>query len=54
VKFEKENGGSGLRYPFCIKLGNTAITRELGVDAMTGKLLEIAPEKKSGLTGNFT
>lgn len=41
---ENENGGSGLRYSFDIKCGNSARTRELGVDAMTGKILENAPD----------
>jgi uncharacterized membrane protein YkoI len=37
-ELEKEAGGSGLRYSFDIKSGN--VTYEVGVDAMTGKLLE--------------
>ena len=41
-ELEKENGGSGLRYSFDIKHGN--VTQEVGVDAMTGKVLENAPE----------
>lgn len=41
-ELEKEAGGSGLRYSFDIKRGN--VTQEVGVDAMTGKVLENAPE----------
>ena len=41
-ELEKESGGSGLRYSFDIKRGN--LTQEVGVDAMTGKVLENAPE----------
>lgn len=37
-ELEKENGGSGLRYSFDVKVGNN--TREVGVDAKTGKVLE--------------
>ena len=37
-ELEKESGGSGLRYSFDIKAGKD--TREVGVDAVTGKLLE--------------
>lgn len=37
-ELEKEAGGSGLRYSFDIKAGKD--TREVGVDAKTGKLLE--------------
>jgi len=37
-ELEKEKGGSGLRYSFDIKKGKT--TFEVGVDAMTGKVLE--------------
>jgi uncharacterized membrane protein YkoI len=43
-ELEKENGGSGLRYSFDIKRGKGARTREVGVDAVTGKLLENATE----------
>jgi uncharacterized membrane protein YkoI len=39
---EKEKGGSGLRYSFDIK--NDGVTREVGVDAKTGKLLENSVE----------
>ena len=37
-ELEREAGGSGLRYSFDIKSGKD--TREVGVDAKTGKLLE--------------
>jgi len=37
-ELEKEHGGSGLRYSFDIKQGN--IEQEVGVDAITGKVLE--------------
>ncbi|MDE1905553.1 MAG: PepSY domain-containing protein [Rhodospirillales bacterium] len=37
-ELEKEPGGSGLRYSFDVKSG--ADTREVGVDAMNGALLE--------------
>lgn len=37
-ELEKESGGSGLRYSFDIKNGTK--TQEVGVDAMTGKVLE--------------
>jgi len=37
-ELERESGGSGLRYSFDIKSGKD--TREVGVDAKTGKLLE--------------
>ncbi len=37
-ELEKEKGGSGLRYSFDIRHGNT--THEVGVDAQTGKVLE--------------
>ena len=43
-ELEKEKGGSGLRYSFDIKRGKAAKTREVGVDAMTGKILENATE----------
>jgi uncharacterized membrane protein YkoI len=42
-ELEKERGGSGLRYSFDIKRG--AVTQEVGVDAMTGRVLE---NKKEG------
>lgn len=41
-ELEKEGGGSGLRYSFDIKHGSA--TYEVGVDAMTGKVLEKASE----------
>jgi uncharacterized membrane protein YkoI len=41
-ELEKEAGGSGLRYSFDVKSGD--VTYEVGVDAMTGKLLENAKE----------
>lgn len=41
-ELEKERGGSGLRYSFDIKQGSKTI--EVGVDAMTGKILENAAE----------
>lgn len=37
-ELEKEAGGSGLRYSFDVKAG--AKTYEVGVDAVTGKVLE--------------
>jgi uncharacterized membrane protein YkoI len=42
-ELESEKGGSGLRYSFDIKRG--AVTQEVGVDALTGKVLE---NKKEG------
>jgi uncharacterized membrane protein YkoI len=41
-ELEKERGGSGLRYSFDIKTDSA--TREVGVDAETGKLLENSVE----------
>ena len=41
-ELEQEKGGSGLRYSFDIRHGK--VTREVGVDAKTGALLENAPE----------
>jgi uncharacterized membrane protein YkoI len=43
-ELEKEKGGSGLRYSFDIKVGSK--TYEVGVDAITGKLLENKREGK--------
>jgi uncharacterized membrane protein YkoI len=43
-ELEKENGGSGLRYSFDIKDGGK--TYEIGVDAITGKVLENKREGK--------
>ena len=37
-ELEHEHGGSGLRYSFDIK--NGSVTQEVGVDAVTGKVLE--------------
>ncbi len=37
-ELEKEKGGSGLRYSFDIKSGS--VTYEVGVDAITGRVLE--------------
>jgi uncharacterized membrane protein YkoI len=44
-ELEKEEGGSGLRYSFDIRHGK--VTQEVGVDAITGKVLENAPEGKN-------
>ena len=44
-ELEKESGGSGLRYSFDIKSGGH--TYEVGVDAMTGKVLENKAEGKN-------
>lgn len=41
-ELEKERGGSGLRYSFDVEQGSKTI--EVGVDAMTGKVLENGPE----------
>lgn len=41
-EFEKEKGGSGLRYSFDVKSRN--VTYEVGVDAVTGKVLENSKE----------
>ena len=43
-ELEKEKGGSGLRYSFDIKVGSRMY--EVGVDAVTGKLLENKKEGK--------
>jgi uncharacterized membrane protein YkoI len=43
-ELEKEDGGSGLRYSFDVKRGKSSKTQEVGVDAMTGKILENATE----------
>jgi hypothetical protein len=43
-ELEKEEGGSGLRYSFDIKVGSK--TYEVGIDAVTGKLLENKREGK--------
>ncbi len=44
-ELEKESGGSGLRYSFDIK--SAGHTYEVGVDAMTGKVLENKAEGKN-------
>ena len=41
-ELEREDGGSGLRYSFVIR--NGAVTHEVGVDAVTGRVLENAVE----------
>ena len=41
-ELEREKGGSGLRYSFDIKQATT--TKEVGVDAKTGKVLEDSTE----------
>jgi uncharacterized membrane protein YkoI len=41
-ELEKEKGGSGLRYSFDVEVKGK--TREVGVDAMTGRLLENSVE----------
>lgn len=43
-ELEKEQGGSGLRYSFDI--ANGKVTHEVGIDAVTGKLLENSVEGK--------
>lgn len=43
-ELEKEGGGSGLRYSFDIKRSKATKTQEVGVDAVTGKVLENDPE----------
>jgi uncharacterized membrane protein YkoI len=43
-ELEKEKGGSGLRYSFDIKHGTR--TYEVGIDALTGKVLENKREGK--------
>ena len=42
-ELEREGGGSGLRYSFDMKQGPK--WREVGVDAVTGKILENKAEK---------
>ncbi len=44
-ELERERGGSGLRYTFDIKTGPK--TREVGVDAKTGHVLEDVVEGKN-------
>ncbi|MHB8885978.1 MAG: PepSY domain-containing protein [Methylovirgula sp.] len=41
-ELEHEHGGSGLRYSFDMRQGTK--WREVGVDAMTGQVLENSPE----------
>jgi len=41
-ELEREHGGSGLRYSFDIK--HAKVTQEVGVDAISGKVLENAKE----------
>ncbi|QQO19137.1 PepSY domain-containing protein [Bradyrhizobium diazoefficiens] len=48
-ELEKEGGGSGLRYSFDVKQGSKTI--EVGVDAMTGKVLENAAESAAKEAG---
>jgi uncharacterized membrane protein YkoI len=43
-ELEREDGGSGLRYSFDIK--SAGVTHEVGVDAVTGKVLENSLEGK--------
>lgn len=42
-ELEREQGGSGLRYSFDIK-GTDGVVYEVGVDAITGKVLENSRE----------
>lgn len=44
-ELEREAGGTGLRYSFDIKSGGS--TQEVGVDAVTGRVLENAKEGKN-------
>src|SRR4051812_37949903 len=44
-ELERETGGSGLRYSFDIRAHN--VTYEVGVDAISGKVLENKPEGKN-------
>jgi uncharacterized membrane protein YkoI len=44
-ELEREEGGSGLRYSFDIRSGS--VTQEVGVDAVTGRVLENAEEGKN-------
>lgn len=46
-ELEKEKGGSGLRYSFDIKQHGKKGTQEVGIDAMTGAVLENKPEGKN-------
>lgn len=42
-ELERESGGSGLRYSFDVKVGH--VVREVGVDAVTGRILEDSIDK---------
>jgi uncharacterized membrane protein YkoI len=42
AELEHERGGSGLRYSFDMRRGREG--REVGVDAMTGRVLESSPQ----------
>jgi two-component system, OmpR family, sensor kinase len=44
-ELERESGGTGLRYSFDVK--NGGVTQEVGVDAITGRVLENAREGKN-------
>jgi uncharacterized membrane protein YkoI len=44
-ELEQEKGGSGLRYSFDVN--SHGLTYEVGVDAVTGKILENDPEGKN-------
>jgi uncharacterized membrane protein YkoI len=44
-ELEREGGGSGLRYSFDVRA--KGVTYEVGVDAVTGKVLENGPEGKN-------
>ena len=41
-ELEEESGGSGLRYSFDVRQGK--VTHEVGIDAITGKILENSVE----------
>ena len=43
-ELERERGGSGLRYSFDMRRGKQ--WREVGVDAMTGRVLENTPRRR--------
>jgi hypothetical protein len=44
-ELERESGGTGLRYSFDVK--NGGVTQEVGVNAITGRVLENAREGKN-------
>lgn len=46
AELEHERGGSGLRYSFDMRHGNKG--REVGVDAMSGRVLESSPQSPNG------